>query len=81
MSDQNITIPTPESFGLGDTQATAYIRAVFVADLEPEVEAPEGVDVLYALHDPNGTRLALFDDRELAFAVARSNEIPAVSVH
>ena len=80
MEEQN-TIPTPESFGLGDTNETAYIRAVAVDDLEPEVDAPEGVDVLYALHDPNGKRLALFDDRDLAFAVARSNEIPAVSVH
>lgn len=80
MDDQN-TIPTPESFGLGEVQETAYIRAVSVDDLEDDVETPKGVETLYALHDPSGKRLALFDDRDLAFAVARSNEIPAVSVH
>ena len=74
-------IPTPESFGLGASDKTAYIRAVSVTDLDDDVTPPKGVEVLYALHDPNGKRLALFDDRDLAFAVARSNEISAVSVH
>jgi len=80
MSENN-SIPAPEAFGLPEGDNTAYIRAVSVDDLEDDVTAPKGVDVLYALHDPNGKRLALFDDRDLAFAVARSNEISAVSVH
>lgn len=73
-------IPAPEDFGLG-ADRIAYIRSVHVDDLGDEIKAPEGIEVLYALHDPEGKRLALFENRELAFAVARSNEIEPVSVH
>lgn len=77
----NANIPSPEEFGMAQIERTGYIRAIRVDDLEPEIKTPDGVEIVYALCDVNGRRMALFDDRDLAFAVARSNEIAAVSVH
>ncbi|HEY0275404.1 MAG TPA: DUF1150 family protein [Paenirhodobacter sp.] len=57
------------------TQAGArivYVRTVAVADLPQDVQAQvTGLDQLYAVHAPNGDRLALVKDRWTAFALAR----------
>lgn len=57
-----------------------YIRAVKSSDL-PELELPPGHEVYYAIHDADGARLALTDDRDLAFRMARSHDRTPVSVH
>ena len=78
MNNEN-DIPAPEAFGL--TKATiAYVRAVSVSDLE-DVDTPEGIDTFYALHDASGRRLALFDNREFAFEVAKRNDLTPMSAH
>lgn len=78
MKNEN-DIPTPEAFGL--TKGTiAYVRSVSVSDLD-DVETPEGVDTFYALHDASGRRLALFDNRDFAFAVAIQNDLTPMSAH
>jgi hypothetical protein len=65
-----------------DTRAIVYVRPVMVADLPPELQAQaEGFEVIYAVHRPNGDRLALVADRALAFALARQNDMAPVSVH
>ncbi|PJA60546.1 MAG: DUF1150 domain-containing protein, partial [Rhodobacterales bacterium CG_4_9_14_3_um_filter_71_31] len=43
--------------------------------------AQVGDAALYAIHDASGARLALVGDRDLAFVVARQNEMTPVSVH
>ncbi len=59
-----------------------YILPVAVADLPDEIrEQVEGVDTLYAVHRPNGERLALVRERGLAFALARQNDLAPVSAH
>jgi hypothetical protein len=59
-----------------------YIRAVAVDGLPAEVQAQlDGMTTIYALHDQNGDRLALVKDRELAFALARQNDMAPVNVH
>lgn len=59
-----------------------YIRPVNVADLPAEVQAQAGgLTTIYALHDAGGDRLALVRDREMAFAIARQNDLAAVNVH
>ena len=73
-------IPAPEQFGLSNTNMV-YVRSVRADELGPEIVTPEGVETLYALHDIQGRRLALFDDRQVAFAVARQNDLEAMSVH
>lgn len=59
-----------------------YVRAVAVADLPEDVqEQAEGLKTLYALHRPDGERLALVRDRDMAFALARQNDLAPVSLH
>lgn len=59
-----------------------YVRPVDVAGLPDELqEQAAGASVIYALHDADGSRLALVKDRSLAFMLARENNLSAVSVH
>ncbi len=73
-------IPSPEVFGL-NKDTVAYVRSVAASDLGDDIETPDGVDTLYALHDAAGRRLALFDNREFAFQIAKQNDLNPVSVH
>jgi hypothetical protein len=61
---------------------TVYVRRVSMDSLPIEVraQAPE-LDALYAVHGLDGERLALVADRNLAFVLARQNELEPVSVH
>ncbi|SFR41372.1 DUF1150 family protein [Litoreibacter janthinus] len=67
---------------LGDADRIVYVRSVDFADLPQEVqsEMPD-VDHLYAVHSPDGERLALVKDREMAFMLARQNDFMPVAVH
>ena len=59
-----------------------YVRTVLVADLPKDLqEQVEGVETVYAVHRPDGERLALVKDRDLAFLLARQNDLAPVSVH
>lgn len=59
-----------------------YVRPVAVADLPDEVRQQAGdAEVIYAVHAPDGARLALVADRQLAFHLARSHDFAPVSVH
>lgn len=63
-------------------RAIVYVRPVAVAELSAELqEQAEGFKTLYAVHRPDGERLALVAGRELAFALARQNDMAPVSVH
>ncbi len=59
-----------------------YVRPVPLTEIPEEIRDRVGhIDHMYALHNSNGERLALVRDREMAFVLARQNEITAVSVH
>jgi hypothetical protein len=58
-----------------------YIRIVPASELPPEAQARTGGADVYAIHDENGARLALVADRDVAFVVARQNDLTPVSVH
>ena len=59
-----------------------YVRSVPLTEIPEEIRDRIGhVDQMYALHNANGERLALVRDRNMAFVLARQNEITAVSVH
>lgn len=61
---------------------TVYVRKVVVSDLPVDVqEQAEGADSLYAVHTADGERLALVKERNLAFALARENNLSPVTVH
>lgn len=63
-----------------------YVREVAAADLRGEGVIPAGVSVpasqkFFALCTQDGHRVAILDNRELAFAAAREHELEPVSVH
>ncbi|MBA4490154.1 DUF1150 domain-containing protein [Paracoccus sp. S1E-3] len=59
-----------------------YIRRVEMDSLPDAVrEQAPGLDSLYAVHGIDGERLALVKDREMAFILARQNDLSPVSVH
>jgi len=59
-----------------------YVRPVAVAELPAELrKQAEGMDTIYAVHRPDGARLALVVDRRMGFALARQNDLAPVNVH
>lgn len=74
-----------EKFDFGPQEAsnnTVYIRRVALDSLPDDVrrQVPDA-EALYAVHGIDGERLALVKDRNLAFLLARQNELTPVSVH
>lgn len=66
----------------GAAPKIVYVRPVDVADLPDDLRGKTGgAEIVYALHDETGDRLALVRDRKLAFVVARQNDLAPVSVH
>jgi hypothetical protein len=63
-------------------QSIVYVRPVAVADLPAEVQAQiGGLTTVYSVNRPDGARLALVADRNLAFVLARQHEMVPVNVH
>lgn len=72
------TDPTEQS----PEQKIVYIREVAVADLPEDVqEQAAGLETLFAIGGEDGEQLALVRNRELAFVVARQNDMQPHSVH
>jgi hypothetical protein len=60
---------------------TVYVCAVNVDDLPEAVAKGISQDQVYSLNSSKGERLALVEDRSLAFVLARQNEFHPVPVH
>ncbi len=59
-----------------------YIREVPVEALPDDIRAQIGTaSTVWGVHTPQGECVALAPDRQLAFAVARQNEMQPVSAH
>ncbi len=70
------------NFGQSEERAIVYVRPVDVADLPEDLREQVGeLTTLYAVHSEEGERLALVDNRNLAFQVARQNNLDPVTVH
>ena len=76
MHNDETMIPRP-----GVQSAIVYVREVKPAEIEGMPTAANVARKLYAIHDETGARLALTDDRALAFTLARRNDRTPVSVH
>lgn len=66
--------------------ALAYVRTVTAREVMAEHPLPElsdvdGDTIWYAVHAEDGERLAVTDDRNLAFVMARRHDFNAVSAH
>jgi len=73
---------TPYDFNEHAKRPIVYVREVAAADLPDDVRAQlMGAKKLYAVHDAAGERLALVKDRQLAFVLARQNDMAPVTVH
>ncbi|MEK6205226.1 MAG: DUF1150 domain-containing protein [Amylibacter sp.] len=73
---------TKFDFAKHGIERTVYVRSVVSTDLPDELRGEtNGFKTIYAIHSEDGERLALVKDRELAFAVARTNDLTPVSVH
>ncbi len=60
-------------------QPIVYVREVTPDELPDELRGTTAR--LYSLHDAEGNRLALTPDRRIAFALAKRNDMVALSVH
>ncbi|MEI4231808.1 DUF1150 family protein [Roseovarius sp. D22-M7] len=70
------------NFGQEQERAIVYVRPVEVADLPEDLREQVGdLTTLYAVHSAEGERLALVENRSLAFQVARQNNMEPVTVH
>jgi hypothetical protein len=59
-----------------------YVRPVSAIELPEEIrEKVANPGNLYAVHNSMGQRLALVNGRELAFVLARQNDLAPVNVH
>ena len=59
-----------------------YVKAVDVASLPTQVRTEAGdLDQVYAVHNAEGEQLALVADRQMAFVLARENDLSPVTVH
>jgi hypothetical protein len=59
-----------------------YVRPVSAIELPEEIrEKVADAGNLYAVHNSMGQRLALVNGRELAFVLARQNDLAPVNVH
>ncbi|HHI70768.1 MAG TPA: DUF1150 family protein [Rhodobacteraceae bacterium] len=73
---------TPFDFGPEGKGRIVYIKTIEVADLPQELQAQAGgLKHLYAVCTPEGEQLALVHDRNLAFVLARQNDLAPVTVH
>jgi len=69
--------PNPNS-----SNKIVYIREVTAKDLPKDVQSQIGkLKKLYAVHSDQGERLALVKARNLAFVLARQNDLSPVTVH
>lgn len=60
----------------------AYVRQVPVDALPEEIRAQlPGVREVYGIHNEEGECLALARDRQMAFVLARQNDLAPVSAH
>jgi hypothetical protein len=63
-------------------ERTVYVRSIKVHELPDEVLGQtDGIIEFYAVYSADGERLALVKERELAFVLARQNDMSPVTVH
>lgn len=73
---------TPFEFQADADKAIVYVREIKTIDLPDDLRKAVGeTEKLYAVHNSDGERLALVRDRNMAFALARQNDMTPVAAH
>ncbi|MCC7321101.1 MAG: DUF1150 family protein [Rubellimicrobium sp.] len=63
-------------------QDLVYVKEVAVSSLPEEVQKQvQGIETVFAVHDAEGTQLALVANRNLAFLLARQHDKVPLAVH
>ena len=65
-----------------DTDDLVYIKTVAVTELPLDLQRQVGPDkTLYAVHKADGERVAVVENRALAYSLARDNDLTPMTVH
>ena len=65
-----------------DTDDLVYIKTVAVTELPLELQRQVGPDkTLYAVHKADGERVAVVENRALAYSLARDNDLTPMTLH
>ena len=65
-----------------DTDDLVYIKTVAVTELPLDLQRQVGPDkTLYALHKADGERVAVVENRALAYSLARDNDLTPMTLH
>ena len=63
-------------------QGIVYVKPILAAELPEEMRERIGdLEELFAVHNADGEQLALVADRQMAFHLARENNMQPVTVH
>ena len=63
-------------------QGIVYVKPILAAELPAEMRERVGdLKELFAVHNADGEQLALVADRQMAFHLARENNMQPVTVH
>lgn len=65
-----------------DTDDLVYIKTVAVTELPLDLQRKVGPDkTLYAVHKADGERVAVVENRALAYSLARDNDLTPMTLH
>jgi hypothetical protein len=65
-----------------DTDDLVYIKTVEVTELPLDLQRQVGPDkTLYAVHKADGERVAVVENRALAYSLARDNDLTPMTLH
>ena len=65
-----------------DTDDLVYIKTVAVTELPLDLQRQVGPDkTLYAVHKADGERVAVVENRALAYSLARNNDLTPMTLH
>ncbi|HBS37582.1 MAG TPA: DUF1150 domain-containing protein [Rhodobacteraceae bacterium] len=65
-----------------DTDDLVYIKTVEVTELPLNLQRQVGSDkTLYAVHKADGERVAVVENRALAYSLARDNDLTPMTLH
>ena len=69
-------------FSYYDTDDLVYIKTVAATELPLDLQRQVGSEkTVYAVHKSDGERVAVVENRALAFVLARENDLTPVTVH
>ena len=65
-----------------DTDDLVYIKTVAVTELPLDLQRQVGPDkTLYAVHKSDGERVAVVENRALAYSLARDHDLTPMTLH